>query len=157
MEDEKKALSYAVYALSRRMLSEFELKKKLLNKGYSQETVDAALLRLKGLKALDDTEYAKTLVRNLNVRGYGKRRILDEMRKRGVGIDAVDVALEEECLKSDGMKRFIDKRLKGRNPDDKELRRVYNALLRRGFSYAEVKDGLKEYSVTLEECLDNGD
>ena len=47
--------------------------------------------------------------------------------------------------------RFLQQRLQGRDPDQKELKRTVDALARRGYGWPEIQAGLRRYSDVLEE------
>ena len=54
----------------------------------------------------------------------------------------------------DAVDKFIRQRLKGRDPDEKELKRTIDALLRRGHSWSDIRAGLRRYSSSLEADLE---
>ena len=49
------------------------------------------------------------------------------------------------------MDRLIQKKCRGDLSDRKEIKRVSDSLLRRGFSWGEVKDALRRYTEMLED------
>lgn len=106
---------------------------------------------------LNDAEYAKTLVRHFANKGYGIRKIRDELFRRGVPREDWDTALAElETLEesgkiANGVDAFLEKRLKGRIPDAQEWKRLSRALARRGFGWEEIQEGLRRYGAELEE------
>ena len=84
-------------------------------------------------------EYAAALVRHYGGMGYGPARVREKLYEKGVPRELWDDALEE--LPEDGgqVDAFLRSKLRGRAPDEKEKRRLTNALLRRGFPWGEVK------------------
>ena len=50
----------------------------------------------------------------------------------------------------DAVDRFLAQRLRGRPVDEKTIKKTVDALLRRGFSYGEVRDALRRYEQNLE-------
>lgn len=127
-----------------RPLSEQELKRKLIQKGSSERDAEGAAAWLEEIGAIDDAKYASTLVRHYSARGYGRAKIRDEFWKRGIPRDIWDEALEEYSTDEDSMQRFIEARLKN-GAERREIKRVSDALYRRGFSWDEIKNALAKY------------
>lgn len=98
--------------------------------------------RLTELGYLNDAEYARTVVRHYSAKGYGERRVRDELYRRGVPRELWEDALEECRAPAEGVDAFLEKRFRGKNPDQKELKRASDALARRGYSWNEIREGL---------------
>ena len=49
------------------------------------------------------------------------------------------------------MDAFLRSKLRGRTPDEKEKRRLTNALLRRGFPWGEVKSAWRRLGEEMQE------
>ena len=106
---------------------------------------------LEGLGLLNDLEYAKNLVRHYERKGYGTRKIRDELYRRGVPREYWDEALEEREGSEEAIDAFLRARLKGGLPEGKELKRVTDALTRRGFSWPDIAAGLRRYGAEVED------
>ena len=65
--------------------------------------------------------------------------------------DLWDEALDELPPDGDQIDRFLQSKLHGRAPEDKEKKRLTDALLRRGFSWGEVKSAWGRYGSEVEE------
>ena len=65
--------------------------------------------------------------------------------------DLWDAALEEARPPEEGVDAFLRSRLKGRDPDARELKRVSDALARRGYRWNEIREGLRRYGAEIEE------
>ena len=135
---------------ARRPLSQKELKCRLMQKGAEEEDAVAAVEYLQELGALDDASYAAMLVRYYSQRGYGKNRICDELCRRGVERSMWAQALEEMPDAEDTIEAFLQKKLKGRSVDEKEIKRLSNALLRRGFSWGEIAPVIRRFGIKTE-------
>ncbi len=142
----------AANILSARPLSRKELEKRLLEKGESAEHAALACDELERLGYLDDRAYAKTLAQYYVNRGYGPRKIRDEFYRRGVPREFWDEALEDLEENLDAIDRFVASRL-GRieAPDRKDVKRVSDALARRGYSWSDISAALRRYTDALEE------
>ncbi|MEG2119634.1 MAG: regulatory protein RecX [Pseudoflavonifractor sp.] len=106
---------------------------------------------LVGLGYINDGEYAKTLVRHYSAKGYGQRKLQDELWKRGVPREYWAPAQETAPPPEGCIDAFLRQKLKGEMPDPKELKRVSDALARRGYRWDEIKDGLRRYGAEMEE------
>lgn len=60
-------------------------------------------------------------------------------------------ALEQLEDPAEVIDRLIEKKLRGREPDRKELNRVSSFLARRGFAWDDIREGLSRYGASLEE------
>ena len=141
----------AANMISARPLSKQELRRRLVQKGSGEEDAAAAVEWLEDLGAVNDEEYASTLVRHYSARGYGPLRIREELRRRGVPCDLWDRALEERTDSGETLDALIRKKCKGDLSEPKERKRLSDALLRRGFSWSEVRTALGRYTEILED------
>lgn len=89
-------------------------------------------------------------------RGYGPRRTREKLREKGVPQELWDAALEE--LPEDGgqIDRFLQGKLHGRAPEEKEKKRLTDALLRRGFPWSEIKSAWSRYGSELRRSENHG-
>lgn len=141
----------AVRIVSASNVSRKELRRRLVQKGESEEDAGEAVEWLSGLKLLDDLETAKEIVRAAGRKGYGPARVRQTLYQKGI-----DKALWEEALcelpEPDGaIDRFLASRFRGESPDRREVKRATDALLRRGHRWADIREALKRYTDELEE------
>ncbi len=152
----------ALNCLSMRPLSRHELVKKLSTPGKAadeaafdaqaaQARAEAVADWLEELGYLNDGEYAKTLARHYAAKGCGARKIRDELYRRGVPRTYWDSALEEAEGPEEAIDAFLRKKLAGREPDRKELKRAADALARRGYRWDEIAAGLRRYGAEAPE------
>lgn len=106
---------------------------------------------LEGLGYLNDAEYAKTVARHYSAQGYGDRKVRDELFRRGVPRQYWPEAMAEAQEPEEGIDAFLEKRFRGRAPDQKELKRASDALARRGYRWNEIREGLNRYGANIEE------
>lgn len=106
---------------------------------------------LEELGYLNDAEYAKTVVRHYSAKGYGDRKLRDELFLRGIPRQYWEEALQEAQDPEDGIDDFLQRRFRGRTPDQKELKRASDALARRGYCWNEIREGLNRYGADIEE------
>ena len=66
------------------------------------------------------------------------------------GIIQQDDALADLPEMDDAIDRFLARRWQGKDPDDKEVKRTVDALIRRGHSWKDIQAGLRRYRADLE-------
>ena len=131
-------------------MSSGELKKKLRERGASEEDAERASERLRELGAIDEEEYARMIVRRCAAKGYGKARITAELRRHMLPAEYWDGALAEAPEGSEKIDTFIRERLSGKKPDMNEKKRVSDALARRGFGWEEISSAMRRYEESAE-------
>lgn len=144
------AKSRALRILGKRNMSRREIAGRLIQKGESEETAEETADWLIKIGAVNDAEYAALIVRHYISKGYGKMRIYDELYRRGIEKELWDDALSELPDTDDGAYNFLVSKLRGTEPDKKELKRVTDALYRRGFSWDEIKSASLRYKGALD-------
>ena len=145
------ARATAARMIGARPLSKGELVRRLREKGVSAEHAESAARWLEDIGAIDDRAYADMLVRHYAAKGYGPRRIQDELFKRRVPRDFRAEALEQLEDPAETIDRLIERKLRGRTPDRKEYSRVSAFLARRGFLWEDIREGLARYGAEPEE------
>ena len=141
------ARDHALLLLSHRPHSQKELRDKLIRKGESAEAADAAIAWLSEHGYLDDAGYAASVVRHYSQKGYGLQRVRAELGRRGVPRELWDEALGEIAPPDDQIERFLRSRLQ--NPEDrKEVQKLSAALLRRGYSWEEIRAAFQRLDRT---------
>lgn len=145
------ARTAAANIIGSRPLSKRELTRRLVRKGAAEEDAGAAADWLEETGAVNDRAYAAMLARHYAGKGYGKARIREEMRRRGVDRELWDEALEELPDPAEILDRLIQKKSGGDLRDRKELKRISDGLLRRGFAWGDVKDALRRYTEIEED------
>ncbi len=145
------ARAAAADLIGKRAMSRRDLERKLREKGASEAEARYAAEWLEAIGALNDAEYAAALVRHYSRLGYGPARVREKLYEKGVPRELWEDALEE--LPADGgqVDAFLRSKLRGRTPDEKEKRRLTNALLRRGFPWGEVKAAWRRLGEEMQE------
>ena len=142
----EKALSF----VSQRQMSAKELRDKLKQKGFDEDTAEYCVQWLLDHGLLDEESYAAAIVRHYAAKGYGAGRIRSELMRRGIPRELQEDALGTMPESDTKIDRFIASRL--RDPEDRdELRKLTAALYRRGFSGEEIRSALARFHADLEE------
>lgn len=138
----------AIELLMRKPQSRKELGRKLLEWEASQEEAEAICDRLEELGYLNEAEYAGRIVRHYAGKGFGERKLRDELYRRGVPRELWEDALAQIEDNSEAIDAFLDKKLKG-SRDPKEIKKASDALARRGFRWPEISDALRRYGMEV--------
>ena len=141
----------AANLVSARPMAKSALTKKLRAHGASEEDAVDAADWLEELGALDDAAYAALLVRHYSASGYGAARIRDELFRRGVAREYWDEALANAPDAGETIGRLLAQKMRGGVPDERERQRLTAMLLRRGFSWQEIRPALRELGEAYEE------
>lgn len=145
------AKAQAASIIGSRALSRRELEKRLVRKGNDEADAQAAADWLEDVGAVDDAAYAAAVVRDYGRRGYGPAKVREELRRRGVPRELWDAAMEELPDSGAVLDALIQKKCRGELSDPREIKRVSDSLLRRGFSWGEVRSALSRYTELAEE------
>ena len=87
-----------------------------------------------------------------SAKGYGERKLRDELYRRGVPRDCWDGALEGLSGPEEAIDAFLQKKLRGAElSDPKVRRRAADALARRGYRWEDISAGLRRYGAEPEE------
>ena len=143
------AREHALEILSRRAMSEKELKQKLMEKGYDASLAEYCTGWLADRHYLNDEEYARLLVRHYTSKGYGPGRIRSEFICRGISRDLWEEALDERPEEKDKLSDMLRSRLKG-DYSKENIRRVSASLFRRGFSWDEIRSAIASLEMDTE-------
>ena len=125
--------------IGKRAMSRAALEKKLKEKGASEADARYAAEWLEAIGAINDADYAEALVRHCADLGYGPARTREKLYEKGVPRELWDDALEQLPDNGEQIERFLQSKLRGRTPDEREKKRLTDALLRRGYFWGDVK------------------
>ncbi len=138
------AKARALRILNARPVSREELRKKLIEKGEAPENAEECAEWLCRMGLINDAEYAGSVVRHYAAKGYGASRIRQELRRHGIPREMWDAAMEQMPEQDAYLERFIRSRLS--DPGDRaQVKKVSDALFRRGYSWDQIKHALNEF------------
>ena len=140
----------ALSLLARKPQSRKELERKLSQWEATQEEAAAICERMAELGYLDDAAYAAQVVRYYSAKGYGERKLRDELYCRGVPRELWEDALDQAQDSSTAIDAFLTKKLGGRTPDRQELKKLSDALARRGYHWSEINEALGRCGAEVE-------
>lgn len=145
--DLKRAKSRALWYLSRSDLSEKKLKEKLTQGGFKSDAAEAAVLRMKELGLINDERLAERLYEYLSSTGASKKEIIYKLQNKGIPYQTVKHLAEEDTSdESEKVKNLIETKYASKLKDDSGVQKVFAALLRKGYSFSDVRTALKAYT-----------
>ena len=105
---------------------------------------------LEDMGLLDDRRYAADVAELYVRKGYGVRKIRDELYRRGIPRELWDEVLSQiqEEDSASAIDAFLEKKLKGSH-DPKDVKRASDALARRGYRWPEINDALRRYGMEV--------
>lgn len=137
-----KAYSYLSYG----DMSEQKLFQKLCRCGFEDCIAAECVGKMREMGFVDDSRYAKALADSLaNSKLYGPRRIIQELRQRGIDFETAQSALDG--LKTDfseSVKTLARGKFRRDMSDPREIQRLIAALIRYGHDYETIKSSLSE-------------
>ena len=145
---EKSCLDAAADILDRGIITEQELKKKLLAKGYKEADIEEAAAKLSEYGYVNDSHYAEAFARKLSGEGKAPRRIEYELAKKGVDKDtAKEAAAQYKVCSGENAMAIAVKMLRGidikeleRDEKDKKLAKVGRKLASLGYESSLIYD-----------------
>jgi regulatory protein len=119
-----------------------------MRRAYSKATAQRALEKLRALHYINDEAFARNwAAARASGRGYGPRRIHQELKKRGLSEALIREVVRETFDRVEERERarsLLEKRFKNKQfGDQKMLRRAAGFLERRGYSSQVIFDLLK--------------
>jgi regulatory protein len=159
LETEAELYDYALGALGRRMRSVAELKR-LLRQRVEAETeigktlIELVVRRLKDNGYLNDAKYAAaySAFRRDNEK-YGRRRVITDLKIKGVVGEVLEKAVEDSFAEVDDEKQargYLQRKRVKKPTDQKQAARVFRQLMRAGFSSKTIFKILRNWDVDEE-------
>jgi len=110
--------------------------------GVSQAVADRVLERLIEKGYIDDEKFARYWVENRNqTKGTSKRKLIAELRSKGVDQAVVEAAFEETSRSDEDELHKVIAKKRDKYADDQKLMQY---LARQGFSYDDIKTALTD-------------
>lgn len=138
----------AINLLSRREYSRHELLQKLSQRSDNIELIEQLLERLTSAGYQSDQRFAESFLRSRINRGLGRMRIERELKDKGISIDLIDLAFQQdhdwfELAYEAGLKKSQNLDLS----DYKEKQKLFRYLAYRGFAMDQIQYALERYLV----------
>jgi regulatory protein len=131
----------AVRIVAASNVSKKDLQQRLVRKGESEIQAAEAVRWMEELNLVDDLATARQIVDRCIRQGYGLSRAKQALYEKQIPKKYWAEVLEDYPDQTEAIQAFIQSRL-GTSRDSKELRRVTDALVRRGHSYSQIRSAL---------------
>lgn len=138
--DKNETKEKALRLLEFRSHSEKELRDKLLRAGSNSEDIDSAVEFLTEYGFLNDEKYALAKARDLaNLKKFGKKRIVSELKMRGIAPEYIEEALAAtEVDEIEVLLPMLRKKLGG-DFERKSTERAFRYFATKGYKFEDIK------------------
>jgi regulatory protein len=151
--------AYSLKLLGGRAQSVGEVRQKLLRRAENEQDVEATLAKLGEYGYLNDARFAENYAAwRKDNEGFGKMRVLRDLRQRRVAPGVADTAVHEAFQGTDEVEQieaFLKRKYRNVNlgevlQDPKKLQAAYRRLRYAGFSSGTTVKVLKRYAAEAE-------
>jgi regulatory protein len=139
----------AVRIVAASNVSEKDLTNRLVQKGEDPEQARQAVCWLADLELIDDRKTAEAIVSKCISKGYGLARAKQALYEKQIPKAYWQEALADYPDQQEAIVSYLQNHLSDAD-DPKALRKVMDALIRRGHSYAQIRRGLQALSLSDE-------
>ena len=140
---EMSAKMRAVRIVSASSVSKRDLEYRLIQKGEDPKQAKQAVDWMSDLNLVDDAKTAEQIVDRCIRKGYGIARAKQALYEKRIPKAFWDDALADYPRQTDKILEFLRSRLQ-EGYEERDVRRVTDALLRRGHSYQEIRKALEQ-------------
>lgn len=142
-----RAKNKGLFFLSRRDYSKKELFNKL-KPDFNQEAIKDALNLLESIDLLNDERYARIKAADLvALKGLSKRGILYELSSKGIDKELALLVVEDLVDDEENqIAQLITQKYYRYLDDEKLKKKMFAALLRKGYSYSQINKAINSYN-----------
>jgi len=129
------AFDTALNFISKTFKTQYEVKKKLYEKGYTTLVVEKTIKKLIDYNYIDDCAYAELYIKSSTKKS--KREIENKLKAKGISSEILDSLLLEisDTFEEENATLYAAKYMKNKDWDDKNTRNLISNLIRRGYTY----------------------
>lgn len=144
-----KAKAKAFDIVSRKQVTERELRLKLADKGYDKMICDIVIETMREYNYINDADYCETFLEYAKSKGWGILKIRSELKRRGVDDKTVNTALEEfsDCPEDRVYdilcRKFADIDIK----DFKQKQKIMRFFGTRGFDFESIQNAIGRFEA----------
>ena len=136
----------AVRIVAASNVSKDDLQQRLIRKGENPKQAADAVAWMEDLKLVDDRETAAQIVSRCAAKGYGMARAKQVLYEKRIPKEYWTEALEDYPDQTEKIVEFLRSRL-GEDADERTRKRALDALLRRGHSYGQIRQALRQLQL----------
>ena len=132
----------AVRIVSAASVSKDDLQQRLIRKGEDPQQALEAVQWMSELNLVDDRQTAEQIVSRCVSRGYGLSKAKQMLYEKRIPKEYWQEVLENYPDQTEKILAFLHSRLQSES-DERDRKRAVDALLRRGHSYAQIRQALR--------------
>ena len=136
----------AVRIVAGSSVSKGDLERRLIQKGEDPQQAKDAVAWMCEMSLVDDRATAEQVVARCIAKGYGPARAKQALYEKRIPKEYWDDVLRDYPDQIDKIMEFLESRL-GESPDQKDVKRAIDALLRRGHSYGNIRRAMQEMAM----------
>lgn len=137
-----RALDKALSFITKSKKTEKQVREHLQSKGYTEQTIENVIEKMKDYRFLDDGDYASSYAKSYS-KTKGKRLIEMELKKKGVSEEDMSSAIEDIGDQTESAVLIAEKYLKNKPKDKPNMLKCYKYLLSKGFEYDDAKSAIE--------------
>ncbi|MGN0135600.1 RecX family transcriptional regulator [Anaerotignum sp.] len=143
-----KAQDTALHFIGYKMRTVQEIRQKLAEKEFAEETIEEVIAFLEKYGYADDREYCRKYIREkLRMKPKSGYALKIELRQRGISPRIIDEVMgETEMDEAGDAFRWLEKKSRGQWPpeNEKKKKQLYDFLLRKGYSYDIIGEAFRQ-------------
>lgn len=136
----------AVRIVSAASVSQKDLEQRLIHKGEDPAQAKEAVAWMSELSLVDDRQTARQIVQRCAAKGFGLSRAKQALYEKQIPKDYWEEVLADYPDQTEKIMEFLRARL-GNTADSRQVKRVVEALMRRGHSYSQIRQCLRQLSL----------
>ncbi len=144
----------AVRIVAASNVSRSDLEQRLIRKGETPKQAREAVQWMEDLDLVDDSRTARQITERCAAKGYGLARAKQALYEKRIPKQFWDDALADYPDQTDHIVSFLRTRLRG-DWDGKDVKKAVDALMRRGHNYSQIKAGLQQLQLDLEDLQED--
>ncbi|MBO5837512.1 MAG: RecX family transcriptional regulator [Oscillospiraceae bacterium] len=131
----------AVRIVASTAVSKKDLEQRLIQKGEDPDQAKDAVQWMSDMKLVDDRAVAEQIVNRCISKGYGLARAKQALYEKRIPKQYWEEALSEYPDQQEAIVSFLRTKL-GQSKNNRDLKKVIDALIRRGHSYGQVRKAM---------------
>ena len=143
-----KAQDTALHYIGYKMRTVKEIRIKLAEKEFSEEIIERVIEFLEKYGYADDREYCRKYIKEkLRMKPKSGYALKIELKQRGISSCIIDEVMAETEVDEEGDAfRWLERKSRGIWPpqDDKQKKKLYDFLLRKGYSYDIIGEAFRQ-------------
>ena len=147
---EMSAKMRAVRIVAASNVSRRDLEARLVRKGESEKQAKEAVQWMEDLNLVDDGRTARLIVERCAAKGYGLSRAKQALYEKRIPREYWEEALAHYPDQTDHIVTFLRSKLRT-EWGEKDVKKAVDALMRRGHTYSQIKAGLQQLQLDLDD------